>query len=196
MMIQRVQGMLVAAVALMASLNSYAANKNKITPIGTENRYNFRCVGPVLDLTLNSFTLPISRPAANAATGSGAAKIPTSALTIEFAANKAYSTLYSQIIHGDHYSSCTLVERVVAPAAAGDEAGTSVFTWTFSQVTPTVVTAVWKDGSEAGSANPGNSGANVPVSLVRVTLTFTEVRFEDNTGTKSGGAVDSWTQTQ
>ena len=195
MMIHRAQAMAVVASALMWSMNAYAGNKAKPVATTTESVYNFRCVGPTLDLTLASFSLPVSRPAASAASG-GAAKPATSTLTIEFPASKAYSTLFSQIIHGDHYSSCTLVETVAVPASAGVAASTTVFTWIFGQVTPTVVTAIWKDGSEAGSANAGNSGANLPSSLVRATFTFGEVRFGDGSTSKSSTATDSWTLTQ
>jgi hypothetical protein len=187
--------MIVVAVTLIGSLKSYAGNKVKTITTATETNYNFHCAGPVLDLTLNSFSLPISRPVSSA-TGAAVGKAATSTLTIEFPASKAYSTLYSQIIKGDHYSSCTLTERVEVPASAGVAASTNVFTWTFSQVTPTTVIAIWKDGSETGSANAGNAGANLPTALVRATLTFTEVKFEDGSGSKSSGAVDSWTLTQ
>lgn len=194
MMIHRVQAIAVVAAALMLSMNVHAVNKAKPV-VTTESAYNFRCVGPTLDLTLAYFSLPISRPAGSTATGA-ASKPATSTLTIEFPASKAYSTLYSQIIRGDHYSSCTLTETVVVPASAGVAASTTVFTWTFSKVTPTVVTAIWRDGSEAGSANAGNLGANLPKSTVHATLTFSEVRFADGSASTTSGALDSWTLTQ
>jgi len=180
--------MLVVAVALMASLNSYAVNKTKTTTTANDTAYNFRCVGPALDLMLDSFSLPISR---SAASSSGAAKPPTSSLTIEFPANKAYSTLYSQVIKGDHYSTCTLVETVTAPASAAGAASTTVFTWTFSQVTPTSVTAIWKEALSTGSA-----GADHPEAQIRVTLTYSEIRFDDGSGSTSKAATDSWTSMQ
>jgi hypothetical protein len=176
--------MIVAAVALLGCVHAYAGNKNKVGNPVNEGNYNFRCVGPTLDLEVSSFTLPYSRSAGSVTTGSGAGRTTASSVTIEFPASKAYATLYSQIMHGDHYSSCTLVEKVDG----------NVFTWTFSQVTPTVVTAIWKDGSEV--ANAATPGANLPAALVRVTLSFTEVRFTDGSGNSSVGAVDSWTATQ
>jgi hypothetical protein len=108
-------------------------------------------------------------------------------LTVEFAANKAYATLYSQVIKGDHYSSCTLVEKV--EATAGSEALT--YTWTFSQVTPTAVTMVWRDPASAST-----TGANLPAAQVKATFSFTEVRFEDGSGSSSTSAKDDWTATQ
>lgn len=181
---RRVRTVIVAAAALMGCMHAYAGNKSKTVTSSNEGSYNFRCVGPTLDLTVTSFTLPFSRSAGSATTGMATGKGATSSVTIDFPASKAYATLYSQILHGDHYSSCTLVETV----------GATVFTWTFSQVTPTVVTAIWKDGSEA--ANMANPGANLPAALARVTLTFTEVRFTDGSGSSSVGAVDSWTGAQ
>ncbi|MFZ1086703.1 MAG: hypothetical protein WAN35_17210 [Terracidiphilus sp.] len=183
MMNSQVRAMIVAAAALMGCMHAYAGNKNKVVNPENEGNYNFRCVGPTLDLQVSSFTLPYSRSAGSAATGSGAGRSTTSAITIEFPAGKAYAILYSQILHGDHYSSCTLVEKVEG----------SVFTWTFSQVTPTVVTAIWKDGSEA--VNVATAGANLPAALARATLSFNEVRFTDGNGNSSIGAVDSWTAT-
>jgi hypothetical protein len=193
MMIRRVREMLVVAVALMASLNALAVNKIKTTPTAADSAYNFRCVGPALDLTLDSFSLPISRSTAIASASAGAAKPPTSSLTIDFPANKAYSTLYSQVIKGDHYSSCTLVETVTV---SGGAAGSTVFTWTFSQVTPTNVTAIWRNTSSTGSANPGSQGTELPVAQIRVTLTYSEIRFDDGSGSSSKAATDSWTQMQ
>ena len=184
-----VQAIAVVAFALMSAPHAFAANKSKVIT-NAENSYNFRCVGPALDLTLTSFSLPISRTNSNPITGA-VGKPATSALTVEFPAGKSYSTLYSQIIHGDHYSSCTLTETVTTPASAGVAAGATVFHWTFSQVTPTALTAIWKDGSEAGSASPGT-----PVAMVRATFAFSEVRLEDGSGSSSAGAVDSWTATQ
>lgn len=181
---RQMRGMIVAAVAVLGCMPAYAGNKSKVVNPVNEGNYNFRCVGPTLDLTVSSFTLPFSRSAGSAAIGAASGRGTTSSVTIEYPAGKDYATLYSQILHGDHYSSCTLVEKV----------GGSVFTWTFSQVTPTVVTAIWKDGSEV--ANPANPGANLPAALVRVTLSFTEVRFTDGSGNSSTGAVDSWTATQ
>ncbi len=182
---RRVRRLIVAAAALMGCMHAYAGNKTKVGVPANEGSYNFRCVGPTLDLTVTSFTLPFSRSAGNLTTGAQAGRSTTaSTVTIEFPASKAYATMYGQILHGDHYSSCTLVETV----------GATVFTWTFSQVTPTVVTAIWKDGSE--TANGAAPGVNLPAALVRVTMNFTEVRFTDGSGNSSVGAVDSWTATQ
>lgn len=190
-MIRRVLAMLVVAVVLMASLNANAATKTKTgTTTETDTAYNFRCVGPALDLKLDSFSLPISRAAA-ASTSGAAAKPPTSSLTIEFPTSKAYSTLYAQVIKGDHYSSCTLVETVVLPIGEAGKSNTTVFTWTFSQVTPTNVTAIWRNASSTGS-----TGADLPTAQIRVTLTYTEIRFEDGSGSSSKAATDSWTQMQ
>jgi len=189
MMIRRVRAMLIVAVALMASLNANAVTKTK--PItATDAAYNFRCVGPALDLMLDSFSLPISRAAATPTSGA-AAKPPTSSLTIEFPASKAYSTLYAQVIKGDHYSSCTLVETVTVPTGEAGKSSTTVFTWTFSQVTPTAVTAIWKEASSTGSA-----AADHPAAQTRVTLTYSEIRFDDGSGNTSKAATDSWTQMQ
>lgn len=186
-MIRRVPVMIAVAVALLGSLSAHAGNKSKtITTTNASGIYNFTCVGPALDLTLDSFSLPISR-SATALTSGAAGRAATSALTVEFAANKAYPTLYSQIIKADHYSSCTLIERVDASA----NGGALTFTWTFSQVTPTAVTMVWRDPAGAGTA-----GANLPTAQVKATFTFTEVRFQDGSESKSSGAVDSWTVTQ
>ncbi len=173
----------------MISLNALAAPKGKgTTAVIDTNSYNFRCVGPTLNLMLSSFSLPISRPATSAAMGAAAGKAATSSLTIEFPASAVYSTLYSQVIKGDHYSSCALVERVAVSAGA---ASSTEFTWTFSQVTPTNVTAIWKEASSTGS-----TGSDIPTAQVRVTLTFTEVRFEDGSGSSSKTAIDDWTATQ
>ena len=188
-MIRRVRAMLVVAVALIASLSAYAGSKTKTTTTATDAAYNFRCVGPALDLKLDSFSLPISRAAA--ATSGATAKPPTSSLTIEFPANKTYSTLYSQVIKGDHYSSCTLVETVVLSNSEVGKSNKTEFTWTFSQVTPTAVTAIWKEASSTGSA-----GADLPAAQIRVTLTYSEIRFDDGSGSTSKAATDSWTQMQ
>jgi hypothetical protein len=197
MKICRVLAVTVAAVALMASQGANAGNKAKVgnTAVTTEanSTYNFRCVGPALNLMITSFSLPVSRSATDAATGAGAAKKSTSSLTIEFPMGKAYSTLYTQVIQGDHYSSCTLVETVLGSASGTGVAGKIVFTWTFSQVTPTNVTAIWKDASDASAPN---TGAKIPTELVRATLNFSEVRLENQSGSSTTGAVDSWTQTQ
>ena len=191
MMIRRVRAMLVVAVALIASLNANAATKTKTgTTTASDAAYNFRCVGPALDLKLDSFSLPISRAAASATSGA-AAKPPTSSLTIEIPASKAYSTLYAQVIKGDHYSSCTLVETVTVPVGEAGKSNTTVFTWTFSQVTPTTVTAIWKEASSTGSA-----GADHPAAQIRVTLTYSEIRFDDGSGSTTKAATDSWTATQ
>jgi hypothetical protein len=181
--------MLIVAAALMGSLSAYAGNnKSKVSPSANAGgNYNFTCVGPALDLALDSFSLPFSRSATNAASSSGAAKAATSALSVEFAANKAYATLYSQVIKGDHYSSCTLVERVDASASSG----ALTYTWTFSQVSPTAVTMAWRNPSSAGAAD-----ANLPAAQVKATFTFTEVRFEDGSGSGTAAAKDSWTVTQ
>jgi len=184
MVIRKAGALIVVATALVGSLNASANNKSKVVTTEAAGNYNFRCTGPTLDLSLVSFSLPISRPAASL-TGSGASKAPTSSLTIEFAANKDYSTLYSEIIKGDHYSSCTLVETVEASTG---KAGGTVFTWTFNEVVPTNVTAVWRDASTAGP-----QGSNLPEALVRVTLNFNEVKLENTAGSKT--ATDSWTQT-
>lgn len=190
MVIHKASVLIVAAAALMCSLSanannkSSAANKSKTGMPEASGSYNFRCTGPALDLELVSFSLPVSR-AASSLTGSGANKAPTSSLTIEFAANKDYSTLYAEIIKGDHYSSCTLVETV---SASGGAASATVFTWTFNEVVPTNVTAIWRDAS---IAEP--QGSNLPQALVRVTLNFNEVKLENSAGSK--GASDSWTQT-
>jgi len=188
-MIRRVRVMLVVAVALMASLNANAVNKTKTTTTATDAAYNFRCVGPALDLMLDSFSLPISRAAVS--TSGATAKPPTSSLTIEFPANKAYATLYAQVIKGDHYSSCTLVETVDLSTGEAGKSSKTVFTWTFSQVTPTAVTAIWKEASSTGSA-----GADLPVAQIRVTLTYSEIRFDDGSGSTSKAATDSWTSMQ
>ncbi len=188
MRIRRAAVTIAAAIALMGSLSADAGN-NKTKGKGVEqaNAYNFSCVGPALNLTLSSFTLPLARPSATAASGASAAaaKPQASALTIEFPASSAYATLYSQILRGDHYSSCTLTEKVDASA------GTATLTWTFSQMTPTSVTAIWKEGSAEGSQPAG-----LPTALVRATLTFSEVRFDDGSGSSSKTATDSWMQTQ
>jgi len=189
MRIRRVAGMAIAAVALVGSLSAYAGNnKVKTGTTATEiGNYNFTCTGTTLDLKLDSFSLPFSRSASSIGISSGATKAATSALTVEFAANKAYATLYSQVIKGDHYSSCTLVEKV--EATAGSEALT--YTWTFSQVTPTAVTMVWRDPASAST-----TGANLPAAQVKATFSFTEVRFEDGSGSSSTSAKDDWTATQ
>jgi hypothetical protein len=177
----------------MGSLSAYAGNNkvkgNAVTTATARGNYNFTCVGPTLDLNVDSFSLPFTRSATNVTTGasSGAAKAATSALTVEFAANKVYPTLYSQVIKGDHYSSCTLVEKVAASATSS----ALTFTWTFSQVTPTAVTMVWRDPASAGTA-----GANLPAAQVKATFAFTEVRFEDGSGSKTTAASDDWTATQ
>jgi hypothetical protein len=187
MVIRKAGAMIVVAAALMGSLNANASNKSKTVTTEAAGSYNFRCTGPALDLELVSFSLPISRPASSS-TGAATGKAPTSSLTIEFAANKEYSTLYSEIIKGDHYSSCTLVETVEASIGkAGKESGT-VFTWTFNEVVPTNVTAVWRAASAGGSQASG-----LPAALVRVTLNFNEVKLESSGGSKT--ATDSWTQT-
>ena len=96
--------------------------------------------------------------------------------------------MYAEIIKGSHYSSCTLVETVEAPIGkAGKESGT-VFTWTFNEVVPTNVTAIWRDASTAGS-----QGSALPQALVRVTLNFNEVKLESSGANKT--ATDNWTQT-
>ncbi|MGA2277992.1 MAG: hypothetical protein ABSG00_10315 [Terracidiphilus sp.] len=195
MRIRRVAGMIVVAVTLMGGLCANAGNNKvkggAVTTATSGGNYNFACVGPALELKLDSFSLPFSRSANAGAFGisSGAAKAATSALTIELPASKVYSTLYQEIIHGSHYSSCTLVETVDAPASAGG--GAVKFTWTFSQVTPTAVTMNWRDPSLASAAE-----ANLPAAEIKVTLTFTEVRFEDGSGNTSAAAADDWTATQ
>jgi type VI protein secretion system component Hcp len=189
MVIRKAGVLIVVAAALMGSLSANANNKSKTANSSktgmpeAAGSYNFRCSGPALDLSLVSFSLPISRPASSL-TGSGASKAPTSSLTVEFAANKEYSTLYAEIIRGSHYSSCTLVETV----AASGGANATVFTWTFNEVVPTNVTAIWRDASTAGS-----QGADLPLALVRVTLNFNEVKLENSAGSKT--ATDNWTQT-
>jgi hypothetical protein len=65
------------------------------------------------------------------------------------------------------------------------------FTWTFSQVTLTAVTTIWKEASSTGSA-----GNDLPVAQIRVTLTYSEIRFEDGSGSTTKAATDSWTQMQ
>ncbi|MGO9777657.1 MAG: hypothetical protein ACLQGT_04190 [Terracidiphilus sp.] len=192
MRIRRVLVVVVAAAALMGSLSAYAGNnKNKVIANPNESgNYNFTCVGPTLGLKLDSFSLPFSRSAATSTDGKmGAAsgKATTSILTIEFAASKAYATLYSQIIKADHYSSCTLVEKVDASATGG----AFTLTWIFSQVTPTALTMIWRDPASASSA-----GANLPAALVKATFTFTEVRLDDGSGSNSATASDDWTATQ
>jgi len=189
MVIRKAGALIIVATALVGSLNASANNNNKSKVAMPEatGSYNFRCTGPALELSLVSFSLPISH-AASTSTGMATGKAPTSSLTIEFAANKDYSTLYAEIIKGDHYSSCTLVETVEASIGkAGKETGT-VFTWTFNEVTPTNVTAIWRDSSTAGS-----QGSNLPEALVRVTLNFNEVKLESSGASKT--ATDSWTQT-
>jgi hypothetical protein len=196
MMNRGILAIAVVAFALMSGLHAYAGNKTKVTGPVNESNYNFRCVGPTLDLNLSSFTLPFSRSAGNVTTGasSGAGRLTSSSITIDFPASKAYATLYSQVARGDHYSSCTLVETVNVPASPGVSASTVVFTWIFSQVTPTSITAIWKDGSESGGAS--TPGAGLPLSQVRATFSFSEVRFEDGSGSSTTGAVDSWQATQ
>ena len=188
--------MIVVAVALMGSLNSYAGNKTKT--VASEGNYTFRCVGPVLNLSAISFSLPVSRSATapGLGRGEGSGRLATSTLTIDFTADKAYSTLFSQITHGDHYSSCTLVENVVGSAKADGRESSTVFTWTFSQVTPSSLTVMWRDPSMPGSASAGSPGADSPASLIRATFAFSEVRFEDESGNHTTGAVDNWTQMQ
>lgn len=193
MVIRKAGTLIVVATALMGSLNANASNKssanNKSKTVTTEaaGSYNFRCTGPALELELVSFNLPISR-AASSSTGMATGKAPTSSLTIEFAANKEYSTLYGEIIKGDHYSSCTLVETVEESIGKAGKESRGVFTWTFNEVTPTNVTAIWRDASAAGAQASG-----LPQALVRVTLNFNEVKLESSGASKT--ATDSWTQT-
>jgi type VI protein secretion system component Hcp len=187
MVIRKAGALIIVATALMGSLNANANNKSKVGTPEATGSYNFRCTGPALDLELASFSLPISR-AASTSTGMATGKAPTSSLTIEFAANKEYSTLYTEIIKGDHYSSCTLVETVEASVGKQGKESETVFTWTFNEVVPTNVTAIWRDASTAGS-----QGSALPQALVRVTLNFNEVKLESSGASKT--ASDSWTQT-
>jgi hypothetical protein len=192
-MIRRVRAMIVVAAALMASLNVHAKTKT----VASEGSYNFKCVGPALNLSAISFSLPVSRSAAAATSGAAASgRLATSTLTIDFPADKAYATLFSQITHGEHYSSCTLVETMVVNASPGVTASSTVFTWTFSQVTPSTLTAIWRDPSIPGSASAGSLGGDSPASQIRATFAYSEVRFDDESGNHTTGAVDSWTQTQ
>lgn len=193
MMIRKVGTLIVVAAALIGSMNanasnkSVAINKSKTATPEAMGSYNFRCMGPTLDLSLVSFSLPISR-AASTSTGMATGKGPVSSLTIEFAANQAYSTLYNEVVKGDHFSSCTLVETVETSIdKTGKESGT-VFTWTFNEVVPTNVTAIWRESPAAGTQGP-----SLPQALVRVTLNFNEVKLESSGATKT--ATDSWTQT-
>jgi len=193
-MIRRVRAMIVVAATLMVSLSVHAKTKT----VASEGNFNFRCVGPALNLSAISFSLPVSRSAAAATSGAAASgRLATSTLTIDFPADKAYSTLFAQITHGEHYSSCTLVQSMVASAKSDGTGGSStVFTWTFSQVTPSTLTAIWRDPSIPGSASAGSPGGDSPASLIRATFAFSEVRFDDESGNHATGAVDSWTQTQ
>lgn len=191
-MIRQVRAMIVVAATLMVSLSVHAKTKT----VASEGSYNFKCVGPALNLSAISFSLPVSRSAVATGAGRGEAsgKLATSTLTIDFPADKAYSTLFSQITHGEHYSSCTLVQTIVASAKADGTGGSStVFTWTFSQVTPSTLTAIWRDPSTPGSASAASPGGDSSSSLVRATFAFSEVRFDDESGNHATGAVDSWT---
>jgi len=188
-MIRRVRTMVGVALALIGSLNLHA--KTKVN--APEASYNFHCMGPTLNLSAISFSLPVSRSAAATGAGKGAAsgRLATSTLTIDFPVDTAYATLFSQITRGEHYSSCTLVLNVAASGGPGGAARSTEYSWTFSQMTPTTVTTIWRDPS-----TPGSSGVDSPSSLVRATFAFSEVRFEDENGNHTNGAVDSWTQTQ
>jgi hypothetical protein len=193
MMIRQVRAVIVVAATLLVSLNLHAKTKF-VTP---EASYNFRCVGPTLNLSAISFSLPVSRSSvATGAVRAGMGRLATSTLTIDFPVDKAYSTLISQIARGEHYSSCTLVETVVTSAGPGSAASASTLSWTFSQMTPTTMTVIWRDPSIPGSASAAAAGADSPTSELQATFTFSEVRFDDESGNHTTGSVDSWTQTQ
>jgi len=148
-MIHRARVAIAAGALLLAGLSAHATAANS-------NTYAFSCTNPSLTLTPVSFVLPITATAAT--TG---AKVTFEPLTIYFAANKSYPSMFTTMVEGQHFTSCTLVQTTVVSGT------TTVYTWSLSLAMMTGLTAMGTDAS-----SPNYAGTYAPTGLMQASFIY------------------------
>jgi hypothetical protein len=125
--------------------------------------YEFKCTGSkssTLSLTLVSFNFPVTT-----VTGSSGRVPKLGPLTIVFEANSMVPQMYEELFQGNLFQSCSLFEKVVAPAGAAGTTSTAYYLWDFALVLPTGLNAIGTNSSNTDSA-----GANAPTALMQATF--------------------------
>jgi hypothetical protein len=169
MMIPRVRAIIAVGAFLIAGVSAHAAEKK------TQATYEFGCFGnSPINLTLTSFNLPITSSTTPGGTGGGAGKVTYGPLTIQFLANQTYFNLLTAVETGQHYNTCALTEKVLQ-GTGSDLKTTAVYTWNFTLVNATGVTAI---GSDESNSNSG--GTDLPTPLVQATFLYSAVSASVN----------------
>ena len=164
-MIPRLRTIIAMGAVLVASVAGRAAEKK------TSAAYEFGCFGnSPLNLALTSFNLPITSTATAGGSGGGAGKVTYGPLTVELLATQSYSNLLAAVESGQHYTTCTLTEKVLSDAKI-----TAVHTWNFNSVIVTGATAI---GSDESNSNSG--GTDLPTPLIQATFLYGSVTYQFN----------------
>lgn len=168
-MIPRVRAMIAMGAVLIASVAAHAAAKK------TTATYEFGCFGNTpINLALTSFNLPITSSTTPGGTGAGAGKVTYGPLTIQFLASQTYINLLTAVETGQHYNTCALTEKVLQ-GTGSDFKTTAVYTWNFTVVNATGVTAIGTD-----EANSHSGGTDLPAPLIQATFLYETVAASVN----------------